>query len=100
MAVIDIRPVRPGDENILSEIYCASWRSGFADLITEEVMDRYADYEKVAARYKELLKDPSRHGFGIKSIKYIAEQYGGKLTVSIEDNMFFLRIRFPLSPAK
>ncbi|MBR2890646.1 MAG: GHKL domain-containing protein [Oscillospiraceae bacterium] len=45
-------------------------------------------------------EDPSRHGFGIKSIKYIAEQYGGKLTVSIEDNMFFLRIRFPLSPAK
>ena len=43
--------------------------------------------------------DPARHGFGIKSIKYIAEQYGGKLTVSIEDNMFFLRIRFPLPHA-
>lgn len=63
MAAIDIRPVRPGDENILAEIYCASWRSGFVDLITKAVMDRYADYEKVAARYKELLKDSSRHGY-------------------------------------
>lgn len=40
--------------------------------------------------------DPHLHGFGIKSIKYITEQYGGKLSVSIEDNMFFLRIRFPI----
>ena len=40
--------------------------------------------------------DPHLHGFGIKSIKYITEQYGGKLSVSMEDNMFFLRIRFPI----
>ena len=63
MAAINIRSVRPGDENILAEIYCASWRSGFSALITKEVMDRYADYEKVAARYKELLKNSARHGY-------------------------------------
>lgn len=40
--------------------------------------------------------NPNQHGFGIMSIKYIAEQYGGKLTVRVEDNMFFLSIRFPL----
>lgn len=43
-------------------------------------------------------EDPNLHGFGIKSVKYITELYGGKLSVSIEDNMFFLRIRFPIVP--
>ena len=42
-------------------------------------------------------ENPHQHGFGIKSIKYITELYGGKLSVSVEDNMFFLRIKFPLS---
>lgn len=45
-------------------------------------------------------EDPNQHGFGIKSIKYITEQYGGKLAVSVEDNMFFLKIRFPLAQEK
>lgn len=40
--------------------------------------------------------NPNQHGFGIKSIKYIVELYGGKLSVRVEDNMFFLNIRFPL----
>ena len=40
--------------------------------------------------------NPSQHGFGIKSIKYIVEQYGGKLTVSVSGNMFFLKIHFPV----
>lgn len=44
--------------------------------------------------------DPNQHGFGIKSIKYITELYGGKFSVRVEDNMFFLRILFPLSPEK
>ena len=45
-------------------------------------------------------EDPNQHGFGIKSIKYITELYGGKFSVRVEDNMFFLRILFPISPEK
>ena len=41
--------------------------------------------------------DSSRHGFGIKSIKYIAEQYGGQISVKVEKNMFFLSVRFPVA---
>lgn len=63
MNEITIRPVRPGDEETLARIYCESWRSGFADLITEEVMNRYADYDRLVVRYRELLKDSSRHGY-------------------------------------
>lgn len=45
-------------------------------------------------------ENPHQHGFGIKSIKYITELYGGKFSVRVEDNMFFLRILFPISPEK
>lgn len=41
-------------------------------------------------------EDSSRHGFGTRSIKYIAEQYGGHLEMRAEDDMFFLHVRFPL----
>lgn len=42
-------------------------------------------------------EDSARHGFGIKSIKYIAEQYGGQIAVKVEENMFFLTVRFPIA---
>lgn len=40
-------------------------------------------------------QDASRHGFGTKSIKYIAEQYGGRLDIRTEADMFFLTVTFP-----
>lgn len=45
-------------------------------------------------------EDQGRHGFGIKSIRYIAEQYGGQVELHIVENMFFLKVRFPLGLAK
>lgn len=44
-------------------------------------------------------EDSSRHGFGTKSIKYIAEQYGGHMEMRAENDMFFLNVRFPLMNA-
>lgn len=41
-------------------------------------------------------KDSSRHGFGTRSIQYIAAQYGGTMNINVMDNMFFLTVRFPL----
>ncbi|MBQ4427592.1 MAG: sensor histidine kinase [Oscillospiraceae bacterium] len=39
--------------------------------------------------------DSARHGFGTKSIRYIAEQYGGDMEISTQDDMFFLTVCFP-----
>ena len=36
--------------------------------------------------------DKRYHGFGIKSIRYIAEKYGGNLTISTEDQQFCVDI--------
>ena len=39
--------------------------------------------------------DRSRHGYGLKSIRYTAEKYGGSMTVNVEDRWFVLRILVP-----
>ena len=45
-------------------------------------------------------EDTSRHGYGLKSIRYIAERYNGSLEIRTEEQMFFLRVRFPRQSAK
>jgi hypothetical protein len=40
--------------------------------------------------------DRDRHGYGLKSIRYTAEKYGGSMTVSAEDSWFALRILLPV----
>lgn len=39
------------------------------------------------------------HGFGMKSIRYIAEKYGGTMTVNAADQIFTLQILIPLKEA-
>ncbi|WP_454049788.1 ATP-binding protein [Cellulomonas sp. Marseille-Q8402] len=40
--------------------------------------------------------DRDRHGYGLKSIRYTAEKYGGSMTVNAEDHWFVLRILLPM----
>lgn len=45
---------------------------------------------------KTTKNDSELHGFGLKSIKNIAEEYGGNMYISIEDHIFQLTIMIPL----
>jgi hypothetical protein len=40
--------------------------------------------------------DRGSHGFGLKSIRYTAEKYGGSMTINIEESWFILRVLLPL----
>lgn len=42
-------------------------------------------------------QDKNRHGFGIKSMRHIAEQYNGTLSFHAEEDIFYLHIYFPIS---
>lgn len=42
-------------------------------------------------------KDSNLHGFGVRSIRYIAEKYKGNMLIDCKDNMFTLSILLPLS---
>ncbi|WP_066586394.1 ATP-binding protein [Cellulomonas timonensis] len=44
--------------------------------------------------------DRDRHGYGLKSIRYTAEKYGGSMTVNTEDDWFVLRILLPMPRAR
>ena len=39
--------------------------------------------------------DKEVHGYGVKSIRMAAEKYGGTVTITAEDNWFYLRILIP-----
>ena len=41
-------------------------------------------------------KDKAFHGLGTRSIRQIAEKYGGSMTIAAEDGWFELRVLFPL----
>jgi sensor histidine kinase regulating citrate/malate metabolism len=40
--------------------------------------------------------DEFNHGYGVSSIKMIAEKYGGSLNTRAEDNVFYLNILIPM----
>lgn len=44
--------------------------------------------------------DDGRHGIGLHSIRYIAEKYGGTMSVSVEDGYFCLKITIPIPQGK
>ena len=50
-------------------------------------------FSTVAATSKE---DKTHHGYGIKSMKYLAEKYRGNLVTETEDDIFYLHIYLPL----
>lgn len=41
-------------------------------------------------------KNKNHHGFGMKSIQYIAEKYDGIVTVQAKNNIFMLQILIPV----
>lgn len=42
-------------------------------------------------------KDKNLHGYGMRSIHYVVEKYGGKMSVFQKDNTFNLNILFPIA---
>lgn len=40
-------------------------------------------------------QNPSEHGFGLKSIRYLSEKYGGTMVLSAADGLFTLQILLP-----
>lgn len=66
------------------------------------VMVRVENYfesplEKRGGEYLTTKKDhQGYHGYGIKSIRYTAEKYGGSVSIFSEDNWFYIRVLIPV----
>ncbi|HJB23633.1 ATP-binding protein [Jeotgalibaca ciconiae] len=53
-------------------------------------LDMVGDLPRTSKRDKE------NHGYGLKSIQYIAKKYNGNTTINLEDNWFTLSVVFPI----
>jgi hypothetical protein len=64
------------------------------------IMLRFENYYEGAVLFKGGLpvttkKDAAFHGYGLKSIRYSAEKYGGCVTITTTNNWFELNVLFP-----
>lgn len=66
--------------------------------ITIQIRNRYASELHIGKNGLPVTTktDAENHGFGLKSIRYITEKHGGRMSVRTDGNMFFLNIVFPL----
>lgn len=51
---------------------------------------------EASGRPQTTKKDKSRHGFGTMSMRYVAEQYGGSMSIQTQRDIFNLRISIPI----
>ena len=52
---ISIRPVRPEDAAALAQIMIAAWRSGFRGILSEEIIDKYTQFQPCREMFTQLL---------------------------------------------
>ena len=41
-------------------------------------------------------ENKQEHGYGVKSIRYIVEQYGGNMVIKQEEDLFSVNIMIPI----
>lgn len=58
-------------------------------------VSNYFDPAALAAEEETSKPDKVHHGYGLKSMRYIAGMYGGTVETRTEENMFFLTVTIP-----
>lgn len=67
------------------------------DLVMIQIQNYYDKELKFVNGIPETTqKNKSEHGYGMKSIKYVAEKYSGTMTVDAKDSVFTLQLLFPM----
>ena len=74
-----------------------SAKNQFVSIRVENWLDKADDLTLIKGLPRTSKSDKSNHGFGLKSMKLIAEKYGGSLAIGTEiKNLFLLNILIPL----
>lgn len=61
-----IERVKPGDEAALAYIQTESWKAGFKDILSADVLQRCTQIDKATAMYRRLLEQNIGHGYLLK----------------------------------
>ena len=68
----------------------AMQQQGFLVICVENINDSPLEYED--GRLSTTKKDKTSHGYGLKGIRYVAEKYGGNISIVQEDEWFRLTV--------
>ena len=69
-------------------------QNGFVVVRVENYFDSTLRRD-AAGNLRTTKRDAARHGFGVKSIRHIAAQYGGEVTIRTDDHWFVLMVLLP-----
>lgn len=86
--------LKENENHRIIRLNVAVWQ-GFLRIHCENYCSRQVEFKDglpVSER-----RESGYHGFGAKSIRYIAAKYGGNLAMSLEDNVFSVNIIIPLA---
>lgn len=58
-----IERVKPGDEEILAYIQTESWKAGFKDILSAEILQKCTQLDRSTAMYRRLLEEKRGNGY-------------------------------------
>jgi hypothetical protein len=58
-----IRKVKYGDESALAYVQTESWKAAFKGILSQDVLQKCTDIDKVTAMYKRLLDEKKGNGY-------------------------------------
>ena len=61
-----IERVKPGDEAVLAFIQTESWKAGFKEILSPDILERYTQMDKATAMYCHLLEHHVGNGYLLK----------------------------------
>ena len=61
-----IERVKPGDEAVLAFIQTESWKAGFKEILSPDILERYTQMDKATAMYRHLLEHHVGNGYLLK----------------------------------
>ncbi|MBQ8082509.1 MAG: N-acetyltransferase [Clostridia bacterium] len=56
MSDVVLRKARFGDEEALAAIQAGSWQAAFPDMVTDEIMTRYTDHDRLCAMFHRVIE--------------------------------------------
>lgn len=58
-----VEKAKIGDEEILAQIHVKSWKSSFKDILSEQILKKYTDFNKTVELYRHLIENGIGHGY-------------------------------------
>lgn len=66
--MIEIRKVRNGDERSLAFVQAESWKAAFKNILSQETLDKCANFNRSITMYRKLLDEKQGNGYILEDV--------------------------------